>query len=61
MAVVNNKSIIITDRQGLTSEKVEICIVFFKPFVMYSSKKASAIGFNVEMELWTRVKFKLRS
>lgn len=60
IAVITNKRIIISDRQGVTGKKIEVYTIPFKSIVMYSSENAGLLDFNAELELWTRVgKFKL--
>lgn len=59
-AVVTNKRIIISDRQGLTGKKVEIYTIPFKSIVLYSTENAGTFDTNAEIELWTKAgKFKL--
>ena len=59
-AVVTNKRIIISDKQGLTGKKVEVYTIPFKSIIMYSSENAGTFDLNTELELWTTVgKFKL--
>ncbi len=59
-AVVTNKRIIISDKQGLTGKKVEIYSIPFKSIIMYSSENSGTFDFNTELELWTKAgKFKL--
>ncbi len=61
VAVITNKRLIISDREGLTGKKVEIYTIPFKSIVMYSSENAGRFDLDAELELWTRVgKFKLR-
>jgi hypothetical protein len=60
VAVVTNKRIIISDRQGLTGKKVEVYTIPFKSIIMYSSENGGMLDFNAELELWTKAgKFKL--
>lgn len=61
VAVITNKRIIISDKQGLTGKKVEVYTIPFKSIIMYSSENAGKLlDFNSELELWTKVgKFKL--
>ncbi|NLM53629.1 MAG: PH domain-containing protein [Firmicutes bacterium] len=60
VAVITNKRIIISDKQGITGKKVEVYTIPFKSIVMYSSENAGLLDVNAELELWTRVgKFKL--
>lgn len=59
-AVVTNKRIIISDKQGLTGKKVEVYTIPFKSIIMYSSENAGTFDLNTELELWTKAgKFKL--
>ncbi len=62
VAVITNKRIIISDKQGMTGKKIEIYTIPFKSIVMYSSENAgNFIDINSELELWTRAgNFKLR-
>lgn len=59
-AVVTNKRIIISDKQGLTGKKVEIYTIPFKSINMYSTENAGTFDANAEIQLWTRAgNFKL--
>lgn len=59
-AVVTNKRIIISDKQGLTGKKVEVYTIPFKSIIMYSSENGGTFDVNTELELWTRAgRFKL--
>lgn len=59
-AVMTNKRIIISDKQGLTGQKVEVYTIPFKSIIMYSPENAGTFDLNTELELWTTVgKFKL--
>jgi hypothetical protein len=61
VAVVTNKRLIISDRQGLTGKKVEVYTIPFKSIIMYSSENGGGmLDLNAELELWTKAgKFKL--
>ncbi|MDF1508559.1 PH domain-containing protein [Robertmurraya sp. DFI.2.37] len=60
IAVITNKRLIISDRQGLTGKKVEVYTIPFKSIIMYSSENGGRLDFNSELELWTKAgKFKL--
>lgn len=59
-AVVTNKRIIISDKQGLTGKKVEVYTIPFASINMYSTENAGTFDANVEIQLWTRAgNFKL--
>lgn len=59
-AVVTNKRIIISDKQGITGKKVEVYTIPFKSIIMYSSENGGTFDLNTELELWTTAgKFKL--
>ncbi|ETP70310.1 PH domain-containing protein [Planomicrobium chinense] len=60
VAVVTNKRIIISDKQGMTGKKVEVYTIPFKSIIMYSSENGGTFDLNAELELWTKAgKFKL--
>lgn len=60
VAVITNKRLIISDRQGLTGKKVEVYTIPFKSIIMYSSENAGMLDMNAELELWTKAgNFKL--
>ncbi|WP_404336733.1 PH domain-containing protein [Planococcus rifietoensis] len=59
-AVVTNKRIIISDKQGLTGKKVEVYTIPFASVNMYSTENAGTFDANAEIQLWTRAgNFKL--
>ncbi|AUD13179.1 MULTISPECIES: PH domain-containing protein [unclassified Planococcus (in: firmicutes)] len=59
-AVVTNKRIIISDKQGLTGKKVEVYTIPFASINMYSTENAGTFDANAEIQLWTRAgNFKL--
>lgn len=59
-AVVTNKRIIISDKQGMTGKKVETYTIPFNSIIMYSTENAGTFDMNTELELWTKAgKFKL--
>lgn len=59
-AVVTNKRIIISDKQGITGKKIEVYSIPFKSIIMYSSENGGTFDLNAELELWTKAgKFKL--
>ncbi|MBT2583807.1 PH domain-containing protein [Planococcus sp. ISL-109] len=59
-AVVTNKRIIISDKQGMTGKKVEVYTIPFKSINMYSTENGGTFDMNSEIELWTKAgKFKL--
>lgn len=61
VAVITNKRIIISDKQGITGKKTEVYTIPFKSIVMYSTESAGTFDFDAEIELWTRAgKLKLR-
>lgn len=60
VAVITNKRLIISDKQGLTGKKVEVYTIPFKSIIMYSSENAGLMDMNAELELWTKTgNFKL--
>lgn len=60
VAVITNKRLIISDRQGITGKKVEVYTIPFKSIIMYSSENAGMMDLNAELQLWTKAgNFKL--
>ncbi|MFK8794971.1 PH domain-containing protein [Planococcus plakortidis] len=53
-AVVTNKRIIISDKQGLTGKKVEVYTIPFTSVNMYSTENAGTFDANAEIQLWTK-------
>ena len=60
IALITNKRLIISDKQGLTGKKTEIYSIPYRSIIMYSSENAGMLDFNAEIQLWTRAgNFKL--
>ncbi|WP_425501660.1 PH domain-containing protein [Planococcus glaciei] len=51
VAVVTNKRIIISDKQGITGEKIEVYPIPFKSIVIYSTENGGTFDVNSELEL----------
>ncbi|EIM06975.1 hypothetical protein A1A1_08414 [Planococcus antarcticus DSM 14505] len=60
VAVITNKRLIISDKQGITGKKTEMYTIPFKSIIMYSSENGGTFDLNSELEFWTKAgKFKL--
>lgn len=54
IAVITNKRLIISDKQGITGKKVEVYTIPFNSIIMYSSENGGTFDTNSELELWTK-------
>lgn len=54
VAVITNKRLLISDKQGITGKKVEVYTIPFKSIIMYSSENGGTFDTNSELDLWTK-------